>query len=1765
MRIETTERRRVLVVDNDETMLDLLVELLQDQYDVASASDGHGALTLISSFEPDVVVSDVVMPAMSGIELCRQLKQDARTTRIPVLLISGNRKSDEDSLEGLNAGADDYLDIPFRHEEFLVKVARLAERHHVEKHYREIVEQAADIIYTRDMEGYVTSINEAGARFFGRSAAALVGTHLADLMDGDIAKDMATTAELVSDSPVRSVLCVTDSRGRPRYLEGLVTAERDTRNRPIGVRGVVRDITEQKNIEQALKDSEEERQVIFDIIQGVITTPNLDELLKLIHHSISKRLYAENCFVALYDPETDFISFEFWVDKFDAVPPSRSVGNKGFSSYVLRTGKPLLLREELIAQMYERGEVEKSGTSSASWLGVPLRTSSRTIGVLAVQHYEVRDAYSERDLEFLTSVGSQIALAIERKRADEALSRRESQYRRLVDQVPDVAWTADESGNPVFLSERMRTVFGYTPEECYRDGRRLWFDRMHRDDQERVQAAYANLFTANKPYNVEYRMRHRDGQWVWWHDRAVAIYEKDAVKYADGLLSDITERKRAEELLRQSEDGYRELFENANDIIYTHDLNGNFTSLNMAGERITGYSRAEAGRMNISDVLAPEYLALARRMISQKSDSGASVYEFEVITKDKRRVRLEVSTRVIFKDRKPVAIQGIARDLTDRKRSEEALRESQEFFHSFMNNSPAVAFMKDDAGRYVYVNEPFERLFGRKLDFLQGKTSFDWLPQATAKPTHDSDMEILSTGQSQEIIEIVPAADGSLHHWLVFKFPVTNGAGRRFVAGVGVDITERRGAQEALAQQAEREALTHWISQAVRRSLDTSEIFSTAVYELGSHLNVDRCSLYMKKENRAVNVAEYHAAEVEPAGKDFDLPALQRLMQALDKDGVLAFDDAAHDSRIADFYNQVLSKANVRSIMYVAIRVGDEVPAAFVLSTTRSARQWSNADILLARAIADQTGIAIRQAQLYQKAGATSVREALANSLSLAIRASLSLPEVLNSATHELGRALAASRVYLHLYDQDNPVSPAQYQYVAPECESVKHIELSYSDPLGQRLKCDPNPIVINDAFAHDEGSPEFKAHVRAQAEQLEQRSEIYYPLIVKGVFRGALCINQTDRARFWSEDELALVESVAAQLATGIAQAELFEMVERAKQEWEATFDAMSDGIFIFDRDGRLRRVNRAGAGMENTTPQDLLGRRCCDILRTSAEAESCVVEKALADGGSVTIEIIPERLNRPILVTIEAVLDKSGRAAAVVCTARDLSELRKVEAVAREHQSLLTNILESARESIYAVDTEGRFKWCNSATLIGLGYRRQDLIGRHLLEVIYEADREVVSSKLQAALMGEPQTCEFRYFAHDGKLRYTRVDKSPLVVDGRTTGVLGIARDITEQKEERERAARADKLRALGQLASGVAHDFNNSLAAILGRAQLLHRQTTDPAMVRNVEIIQTAAQDAAATVRRIQTFARKSSEVEFELVDLRSLLNDAVEITRTRWYNEARLRGVNYQVKLVAEDDLPANGSASELREVFVNLIVNAVDAMPQGGCLSISCARQDDRLKLLFADSGGGIPDDVREKVFEPFFSTKGAQGTGLGLSVSYSIIERHGGSIRVDSEVGRGTTFTIELPATDQRASQIEAPVNAPDFSPLSILVVDDEPDVRETLADMLAALNHKVELADSGRAALQKLADADFDLIFTDLQMPEMNGWEMARTIRRQGRATTIVLVTGYGAGTAPPAGETDLIDAVLGKPFDFDQVGEVIKRLFVPPQTREPDRVLPA
>lgn len=1492
----------VLIVNDDQKVLDLLVDLLEPEgYKVFAAQSAKRALEITSAVRTDIIISDVVMPEMSGLELCRRLKKDPLTSTTPVLLASAVRREDAAHLEGFAAGADDYVEIPFRREQLLVMVARLIERHRVERRYRDIVEYAADIIYTRDMDGRLTGINEAGARFFGRPAFDLIGQPLSALVGEEIAaRGIAETHGGESFEPVRFTHCLKNALGEQRYLDGIVTIDRDSAGQCLGVRGVVRDVTASQLTEKALRESEQRN---------------------------------------------------------------------------------------------------------------------------------------------------------------------------------------------------------------------------------------------------------------------------------------------------------REIFENANDIIYTHDLAGNFTSLNQMGERLTGYSREEALRMNFSQVVVPEHIGIARQMLARKLEDNetSTVYELEVIKKSGERIPLELSTRIIYRDGRPVGAQGIARDITDRKRAEaQLLRRNQELaslneighqlsklvepveiaklIHTTIgevvdNRNLYVALYDENEQQvsfpvYTIDSEPYyapTRKLGRGLTEYIIRTKEPLLITRDLKATLGR-LGLIASGRHAQSWMAVPMLVGEKVVGVIaiqdYEKPEAYDSGDlellSTIASHAAIALENARLYAEMKQQARRASLTNTISQAVRRTLDVSDVFKTAVRELGQHLEVDRCSLFMKDEQagRVTNAAEYHVSDVAPAGSDFDLPQVRGLTAAMEMHGVMTFDDVANDEGIRELYEAILKRMDVKSIMYVGVTVGGELLGALALSTTKQLRHWNEADIEVAKAAADQTGIAIRQARLYQKAEATSMREALANKLSVAIRASLSLTEVLDTTTRELGQALSASLVRVRLYDQTGNQPSVEQQYLAAGCESAAEYTDDFDDLLRRHFLKSQTPLVVTNSEEYSDGSPEFSACVRARAASAGLRSQIDYPLTVNGEFRGVISIHQTGAQRRWTQDEVLLVESVAAQLATGIAQAELFEMVARAKKEWESTFDAMSDGIFIFDRTGRLIRVNRAGATMDNAPPEELLGRQCCDILRTNSDGTSCIVEQAIRQSERINVELVPQHSNRSILVTVEPVLDERNQIIGVVCTARDLSELRKAEAVAREGQSLLKNILESAREAIYALDSEGRYKWCNQAMLEMTGDQLEEIIGHHFLERTHEDDRDMSRDRFALALAGKPQTYDLRYLAHDGSLRYAAMNTAPIVVDGQTTGVLGIAHDVTEQKQERERAARADKLRALGQLASGVAHDFNNSLAAILGRAQLVLRRVKDEELIRSLGIIVTAAEDAAATVRRIQTFARKSVGSEFELLDIGSLLRDAIEITRTRWENEARAAGLNVEVTLNAEPDLFARGNASELREVFVNLIVNAVDAMPEGGQLKICSQLKGERLRLRFADTGTGMKEEVRERVFEPFYTTKGVHGTGLGLAVSYGIIEGHQGSFSVESKLGKGTTFYIDLPVAESGESA--ANDNHPEMQTpsLSVLVVDDEPFVRETLADMLSDLDHKVVTADCGRDALAKVCSDDFDLVFTDLAMPEMDGWETAREIRKHRPELPIVLVTGYGATVQPPSGELDLVACIISKPFDFDQVTGTIGKV---------------
>jgi signal transduction histidine kinase/FixJ family two-component response regulator len=369
-------------------------------------------------------------------------------------------------------------------------------------------------------------------------------------------------------------------------------------------------------------------------------------------------------------------------------------------------------------------------------------------------------------------------------------------------------------------------------------------------------------------------------------------------------------------------------------------------------------------------------------------------------------------------------------------------------------------------------------------------------------------------------------------------------------------------------------------------------------------------------------------------------------------------------------------------------------------------------------------------------------------------------------------------------------------------------------------------------------------------------------------------------------------------------------------------------------------------------------------------------------------------------------------------------------------------------------------------------------------------------------------------------------------------------------EYEELRERATHAEKMAALGELSFGVAHNVNNTLTGILGRAQLLLRTKDSNKISAGIEMIIKSAEDGAHIIRRIQDFARKQPSRKFQAVSVAALMKDVCEMSRPRW--EARVEGPQIRVALVADCTASVMGDAVELREVLVNMIYNAIDAMPSGGEIRMSSQEANGRVVLTIADSGTGMTPDVKSRLFDPFFTTKGKGGTGMGMAVSFGIIRRHNGSIDVESEPGRGTTFRISLPVAEGGEANVEVRSAIPEGSgeehKIRVLVVDDEKAVREVLREALEAEGCEVFVAESGEMAL-KIYDArkgKLDAVFTDIGMPEMSGWELASEIRKRSETIPLAIVSGWADAISCDARQAIKADWVVSKPFDIATIARI-------------------
>jgi len=369
-------------------------------------------------------------------------------------------------------------------------------------------------------------------------------------------------------------------------------------------------------------------------------------------------------------------------------------------------------------------------------------------------------------------------------------------------------------------------------------------------------------------------------------------------------------------------------------------------------------------------------------------------------------------------------------------------------------------------------------------------------------------------------------------------------------------------------------------------------------------------------------------------------------------------------------------------------------------------------------------------------------------------------------------------------------------------------------------------------------------------------------------------------------------------------------------------------------------------------------------------------------------------------------------------------------------------------------------------------------------------------------------------------------------------------------ELNAAQEYMVRSEKLRALGEMAGGVAHDFNNVLSVILGRAQLALEDVEDPVLKKSLRAIEQAAFDAARTVRRLQEFTRVRTDLAFDEVDVNQLVRSALQMAEHRLKESREKNGLDIEVSTDLNAVKSVLGDTSELREALINVIFNSMDAMPEGGKIAIKAWQEDNQVVLSIADTGIGMPDKIKAKIFDPFFTTKGPDGMGLGLSIAYGIITRHGGNIDVESSLGNGSTFYVRLPLGGVAMKNNSSSGSLSSIGKAKIMLVDDDPDVSEVLELMLAQIGHEVTVVSQGEEAITLFEPGGYDVVITDLGMPDVSGWEVAKAVKRKSPETPVVLITGWGIQLDSEEMSKSGVDGVIPKPFSRQAVLDEIARL---------------
>jgi len=613
---------------------------------------------------------------------------------------------------------------------------------------------------------------------------------------------------------------------------------------------------------------------------------------------------------------------------------------------------------------------------------------------------------------------------------------------------------------------------------------------------------------------------------------------------------------------------------------------------------------------------------------------------------------------------------------------------------------------------------------------------------------------------------------------------------------------------------------------------------------------------------------------------------------------------------------------------------------------------------------------------------------------------------------------------------------------------------------------------------------------------------------------------------------------------------------------------EASDDCIVSKDLNGIITSWNKGAEKILGYSASEMIGTSILQIIPPDHESEEKAILEKIKRGESLehfeTQRVTKDHRMIAVSVTASPIRDSNNQIVGVSKTIRDITAQKRIE----EQLRLQGHALTAADNGIVITDAEGVILWVNTGFTLLTGYSANETLGSNPRVLkSNQHDQAFYRQMWNWIKAGRVWQGEIINKHKDGHLYTEEMTITPVRSEqGIITNFIAIKQDITIRKKLEEslrysqlQILQQEKLRGLGQMAAGIAHDFNNALSPIIGFSELLlkhpEKRADDTQVMKWLQNIHTCATDAAEVVRRMRTFGRQEIGAgAMSLVDLNRLALQTIEFTQPAWKTLAQAGGSTIQIATNLNPIPLIPGEESGLREILTNLILNAVQALPMGGTITLSTAVEADFVRLQVNDTGIGMTDEVRQRCLEPFFTTKSDQGgTGLGLAMANSIVQHHHGTLEIESTLGLGTTITIHLPIPSVKPPAIFLTETSALSHSLAILLVDDQPDLLDVVTEYLTTDGHTVTSATSGIMALTQVRGKKFDLVITDRAMPEMNGEQLAIGIHKLAPELPVILLTGFGDlmkanGEMPPD-----IQLILSKPVTQAALRDALAKVFPP------------